>query len=130
MDLFWGPQKQKRKNNHNSTNFWAKNKIRTNFWWDKLEEFLLFNEVLKNVIFFSLTHQKSWLYNTKNEQISNSKSLFVLNFLKKSWIYCLHFLFWVLRNQIFELLRPSRTSVWGKKRSNFGFLTFKYALKN
>ena len=29
--------------------------------------------------FSSLTNQKNWLYNTNNEQISNSKSLFVLN---------------------------------------------------
>ena len=28
---YWGPQKQKRKNNHNSTIFWAKNEIRMNF---------------------------------------------------------------------------------------------------
>ena len=32
--------------------------------------------------FFSLANQKNWLYNTYNEQISNSKSLSVLN-LKK-----------------------------------------------
>ena len=29
--------------------------------------------------FFSLTNQKNWLYNTNNEQISNSNSLFVVN---------------------------------------------------
>ena len=49
---FWGPQKQERKNNHNSIIFWAKNKMRRNFIWEKLMEFLLFNEVLKNLIFF------------------------------------------------------------------------------
>ena len=27
-------------------------------------EFLLLNEVLKNLIFFPITYQKSWLYNT------------------------------------------------------------------
>ena len=31
--------------------------------------------------------------------------------------------------KFFELMRPSRTSGQGQKRSNFGFLTFKYALK-
>ena len=72
-------QKQEMKNNHNSTIFWTKNKIRVIFIWDKLLEFLLLNEVLKNLIFFSLTNQKSWLYNTNNEQISNSKNLFVIN---------------------------------------------------
>ena len=31
--------------------------------------------------------------------------------------------------KFFELLRPSKTSVRGQKRSNFKFLTFNYALK-
>jgi hypothetical protein len=69
----WGPQKQERKNNHNSTIFWAKNEIRMNFLLDKQLEFLFLNEVLKN-----------WLYNINNEQILISKSLFVVNLLKKS----------------------------------------------
>ena len=49
---FWGPQKQERKNNQNSIIFWAKNKMRRNFIWGKLMEFLLFYEVLKISIFF------------------------------------------------------------------------------
>jgi hypothetical protein len=36
------------------------------FWGQKLMEFLLFNEVLKN-------YQKIWLYNANIEQISNFK---------------------------------------------------------
>ena len=32
--------------------------------------------------------------------------------------------------KLFELLMPSRTSDQGQKHSYFGFLTFKYALKN
>ena len=33
-------------------------------------EFLLFNEVLKNLIFFPITYQKIWLYNANSiEQI-------------------------------------------------------------
>ena len=32
-------------------------------------EFLLFYEVLKILIFFSITYQKSWRYNTNNRQI-------------------------------------------------------------
>ena len=49
------------------------------FLWGKLLHFLLFNEVLKNFIFSLFTNQKIWLSNTNNEQILNSKSLFVVN---------------------------------------------------
>jgi hypothetical protein len=45
---FRGPQKQKRKNNHNSIIFGSKIEVRSNFIREKLMEFLLFNEVLKN----------------------------------------------------------------------------------
>ena len=34
-------------------------------------EFLLFNEILKNLISFPITYQKSWLYNLNIEQILN-----------------------------------------------------------
>mgnify|MGYP007048501654 CR=1 FL=1 len=59
LNLFWGPQKflgpqkRERKHNHNSTIFWAKNKIRMKLLWYNLLEFLLFNEVFKNLIFFT-----------------------------------------------------------------------------
>jgi hypothetical protein len=43
-------------------------------------------------------------------------------------VYTFIFEFWEIK--FFELLRPSKTSVQGQKRLNFGFLTFKYALKN
>ena len=39
-------------------------------------------------------------------------------------VYIFIFEFWKIK-----LLRPSRTSVQGQKHTNFGFLTFKYALK-
>ena len=42
--------------------------------------------------------------------------------------YTFIFEFWKIK--FLELLRPSKISVQGQKRSNFGFLTFKYALKN
>ena len=45
-------------------------------------EFSLFNEVLKNFT-FPITDQKSWLYNINIGQISNYKSLFVVNLKKK-----------------------------------------------
>ena len=48
-------------------------------FYEILIEILLFFEVLKNLTFFSLTNQKSWLYNANNEQISNYKSLFAVN---------------------------------------------------
>ena len=56
---FRGPQKQNWKNDQNSIIFGAKIKVRINFIWEKLMEFLLLNEVLKNWIFFQLPIQKS-----------------------------------------------------------------------
>ena len=116
----WGPQKQERKNNHNSTIFWAKNKIRMNFLWDKLLEFLLFNKVLKNLIFFHLPIKKVGFIMLKMSKFQILKA-YLIEFVVTFGIWEIKF-FW--------LLRPSRTSVQGQKRSNFGFLTFKYALKN
>ena len=55
---FRGPQKRKRKNNHNSLIFGSKIKVRSNFIWGKLMEFLLFNEVLKTLIFSSYPSKK------------------------------------------------------------------------
>ena len=85
LNLFWGPQKflgaseAGKKKQSQLHHFFGKKKIRMNFLWDKLLEFLLFNEVLKKLDFFSPTNQKSWLYHTKNEQISNSESLILVN---------------------------------------------------
>ena len=56
--LHRGPQKQERKNHHNSIISLTKNKVRSNFIWEKLMEFLSFNEVLKNLIFFQLPIKK------------------------------------------------------------------------
>jgi hypothetical protein len=55
---FRGPQKQERKNDHNSISFGAKIKVRSNLIREKLMEFLLFNEVLKSLIFFQLPIKK------------------------------------------------------------------------
>ena len=84
LDLFWGPKRflgaseaKKQKNNHHSTIFWANNKL--NYLWDKLIDFLFFNEVLKNLIFYHISIKTKWLKNTNYEQTSNSKSLFVIN---------------------------------------------------
>ena len=130
VDLLWGPQKQERKNNHNSTIFWAKNKIRMNFLWDKLLEFLLFNEVLKNLIFFHLPIKKIGFITLIMSKFQILKAYLWLIYRKRVEfiVYTFIFEFWEIK--FFELLRPSRTSVQGQKRSNFGFLTFKYALKN
>ena len=75
LSLFWGPhiQKQERKNDYNSTIFWAKNKVRGNFIWEKLMDSLLLDKVFQNLI-FSNYRSKKWLYNTNSEQILNSKS--------------------------------------------------------
>ena len=56
---FRGPQKQNWKNDQNSIIFGAKIKVRINFIWEKLMEFLLLNEVLKNWIFFQMPIKKS-----------------------------------------------------------------------
>ena len=98
LSLFWGHQKQERKNDYNSIILGAKNKVRSNFIWEKLMDFLLFNKGFQNFILSNNTYQKSWLYNTNIEQILNSKSLFVVNLLLKIWIYGLHFHFCVLKN--------------------------------
>ena len=130
LNPFWGPQKQERKNNHNSTIFWATNKIRMIFLWDKLLEFLLFNEVLKNLIFFHLPIKKIGFITLIMSKFQILKAYLWLIYRKRVEfiVYTFIFEFWEIK--FFELLRPSRTSVQGQKRSNFGFLTFKYALKN
>ena len=51
LGLFWGPQKQEKQNNYHSTTLGAKNKLRGNFIWEKLIDFLLFNKVFQNFIF-------------------------------------------------------------------------------
>ena len=51
-----GPQKQERKNDCNSIFWGTKNKVSRNLIWEKLT---MFNEVLKNLIFFPSTYQKS-----------------------------------------------------------------------
>ena len=38
----------------------------------KLMEFLLFYDLMKILIFFSITYQKSWHYNTNYRQILNA----------------------------------------------------------
>ena len=48
-------------------------KVRSNFMCEKVMEYLLLSEVLKNLIFFSITYQKSWLYNANIKQILNAK---------------------------------------------------------
>ena len=54
-----GPQKQERKNDNNPTMFWAKNKVKGNFIWKKIMDFLLFNKVFQNFIFFPNTNKKT-----------------------------------------------------------------------
>ena len=126
----WGPQKEERKNNHNSTIFCPKNKIRANFLWDKLLEFLLFNEVLKNLIFFHLPIKKIGFITLIMSKFQILKAYLWLIYRKRVEFIVYTFIFEFWKIKFFELLRPSRTSVQGQKRSNFGFLTFKYALKN
>ena len=52
LSSFRGHQKQERQNNHNSIILGVKTKVKRNFIWEELMEFLVFNEVLKILIFF------------------------------------------------------------------------------
>ena len=136
LNLFWGPQKflgaseAGKKKSHASTIFWAKNKIRMNFLWDKQLEFLLFNEVLKNLIFFHLPIKKIGFITLIMTKFQILKAYLWLIYRKRVEFIVYTFIFEFWKINFFELLRPSRTSVQVQKCSNFGFLTFKYALKN
>ena len=93
-------------------------------------EFLLFDEVLKNLIFFPITYQKSWLYNTNIKQIKvlNANLWLIYSKIFEFMIYI--FICAFLKIKFFLLLRPSTSSGDLKKDPTFGFLTFEYALKN
>ena len=127
---FRGPQKQERKNDHNSIIFWAKNKVSSNFIWEKLMEFLLFNEVLKNLIFFQLPIKKVGFITLilSKFQIINANLWSVYSKRYEFMVYTFICAFWKII--FFWLLRPSKSSGALKKDSTFGFLTFEYALKN
>jgi hypothetical protein len=122
---FRGPQKQNRKNNHN-----LKIKVRSNFKWEKLMEILLFNEVLKNSIFFQLPIEKvafMMLILSKFQSL-NANLWSIYSKIFELMVYTFICAFWKIN--FFWLLRPSKSSGDVKKYSTFGFLTFGYALKN
>ena len=127
---FRGPQKQNWKNDQNSIIFGAKIKVRINFIWEKLMEFLLLNEVLKNWIFFQLPIQKSDFITLILSKFSilnaNLWSIYSKRF--EFMVYTCFCAFWKIK--IFWLLRPSKSSGALKKVPAFGFLTFEYAFKN
>ena len=58
-EVFEGIRSRKEKMATTRIIFGAKNKVMIDFIEEKLMEFLLFNEVLKNLIFFLITYQKS-----------------------------------------------------------------------
>ena len=127
---FRGPQKQNWKNDQNSIIFGAKIKVRINFIWEKLMEFLLLNEVLKNWIFFQLPIQKSDFITLILSKFSilnaNLWSIYSKRF--EFMVYTCFCAFWKIK--FFWLLRPSKSSGALKKVPTFGFLTFEYAFKN
>ena len=127
---FRGPQKQNWKNDQNSIIFGAKIKVRINFIWEKLMEFLLLNEVLKNWIFFQLPIQKSDFITLILSKFSilnaNLWSIYSKRF--EFMVYTCFCAFWKIK--FFWLLRPSKSSGALKKVPAFGFLTFEYAFKN
>ena len=106
--------------------FFGQIKIRVIFLWDKLLEFLLFNEVLKNLIFFHLPIKRIGFITLIMSKFQILKAYLYLIYRKRVEIIVYTFIFEFWEINFFELLRPSRTSVQG----NFGFLTFKYALNN
>lgn len=118
---FRGPQKQNWKNDQNSIIFGAKIKVRINFIWEKLMEFLLLNEVLKNWIFFQLPIQKSDFITLILSKFSilnaNLWSIYSKRF--EFMVYTCFCAFWKIK--IFWLLRPSKSSGALKKRSKFHF---------
>ena len=126
---FWGPQKQERKNDHNSIIFGAKIKVRSNFIWEKLMEFLLFNEVLKNLIIFRIPLKKvGFIMLMGNKfQIQNANLWSIYSKKFEFMVYTCFCAFWKIK--FFWLLRPSKSSGALKKDPTFGFLTFEYALK-
>ena len=93
-------------------------------------DFLLFIEVLKNLIFFHLPIKKVGFITLKKSKFQILKAYLWLVYRKKIEfiVYTFIFEFWEIK--FFWLLRPSKTSVQGQKRSKFEFSTFIYALKN
>ena len=96
----------------------------------ELMKFLLFNEVLKNLIFFQLPIKKvafMTLILSKFQSLNaNLWSIYSKRF--EFMVYTFICAFWKII--FFWLLRPSKSSGALKKDSTFGFLTFGYALKN
>ena len=127
---FRGPQKQNWKNDQNSIIFGAKIKVRINFIWEKLMEFLLLNEVLKNWIFFQMPIKKSDFITLILSKFSilnaNLWSIYSKRF--EFMVYTFICVFWKIK--FFWLLKPSKSSGALKKDPTIGFLTFEHALKN
>ena len=93
-------------------------------------EFLLFNEVLKNLIFFQLPITKVGFIRLilSKFQIINANLWSIYSKIFEFMVYT--FICAFLKIKFFRLLRPSKSSGDLKKDPTFGFLTFEYALKN
>jgi hypothetical protein len=87
------------------------------------------NEVLKNLIFFHLSIKKTGFVILIMSKFQILKAYLCLIYRKKVEFIVYTFIFEFWKIKFLELLRHSKTSVQGQKHSNFGFLTFKYALK-
>ena len=107
------------KNDYNSIIFGAKIKVRRNLIWEKLMQFLLFNEVLKNLISFQLPITKVgfMMLTLSKFQILNANlwSIYSRKFEFMVYTFICAFFYWCLR--------PSKSSGFLKKSPNFGFLT-------
>ena len=93
-------------------------------------EFLLFNKVLKNMIFFQLTIKKGGftMLILSKFQILNANLWSIYSKRFEFMVYTFICAFWKIK--FFWLLRPSKSFGALKKDPTFGFLTFEYALKN
>ena len=74
--------------------FWGQEiKWGVNFIWEKLMEFFLFNKFVQNFIFFPITDQESWLYNSNIGQIlkANLWLIYCKRFESMVYTFLLHF---------------------------------------
>ena len=111
--------------------FWGQEiKWGVNFIWEKLMDFLLFNEVLKNLIFFQLPIQKSGFITLILSKflILNANLWTIYSKSFEFMVYTFICAFWKIK--FFWLVRPSKSSGALKKVPPFGFMTFEYAFKN
>ena len=104
-------REQKRKNYHNFIIFAAKNTGKSNFVWKNLMGFLLFNEVLKKLIFFQLPITKVGfiMLILSKFQVINANLWSIYSKIFEFMVYTFICAFWKIK--FFWLLRPSKKAL-------------------